>query len=206
MATSPVERVLQRARGYIGQHEQPMGSNTGPFVLACQRSTSLGGTRWPWCGAFCDRVFTEEGVPFPASAPTASAFGMYAWAKKVGWTISKPKPGALAVVNAGAGHICIVESYDPETGTVTSIDGNVSDSVARRRRHIGEFRGFIWNPVLSKTKPAPPKTRTPWWMVVTSESGHAKVVYRGPLAKTLEHLPGILARTANGVTIRQGKK
>ncbi len=207
MAAAPVQRVLHRARGYIGQHEVPMGSNSGPFVRACQQFTNLGGTGWPWCGAFCDRVFTEERMPFPTSAPTASAYGMDAWARKVGWSTSKPTPGALAVVNKGAGHICIVERYDSGTQTVWTIDGNVSDSVAPRGRPLSEFRGFIWHPALSK-KPVvvPPKVKAPWWEVATSENGHKKVVYRGPAAGALERLPGILKRSANGVTVRRGKK
>lgn len=203
---SPVERVLDAARKHIGQREQPMGSNTGPFVLRCQRSTSLGGTRWPWCGAFCDLVFTEAGVPFPASAPTPSAFGMLSWAQKVGWATKSPRPGALGVVSAGAGHICIVEEFNATTKIVTSLDGNVSDQVARRYRHVREFRGFIWHPGLAKKPARVKKVLQPWWMLITSESGHAKVVYRGPAAKVLERLPGVLARSANGVTVKRGKK
>src|SRR4051794_34480394 len=131
MATATaVKAVLDRARGYIGQHEVPMGSNRGAFVQECQHHTFLGGTGWPWCAAFCHRVFDEAKLPFPYKS--ASAYGMYAWAQKAGWARTTPAPGMLAVVNEGAGHICIVESYDTKTRVVTSIDGNVSNQVSRR--------------------------------------------------------------------------
>ncbi len=204
MPTQPVQRVLQLAAKYIGEHEHPMGSNTGAFVQECQSHTFLGGTGWPWCAAFCHRVFDEAGKPFPFKS--ASAFGMLTWARKVGWTVPAPKPGCLGVVSHGAGHICIVESYDPATKLVSSIDGNVSDSVAPRHRHLNEFRGFIWHPALGKTVAIVPKVREPWWVATTSENGHVKVLYRGPGATLLPKLPGLLKNTANGVTVKRGKR
>ena len=52
------QRALQIALGEAAKnvHEQG-GDNTGPRVRQYQAATSLGGTGWAWCDAFCDFCF-----------------------------------------------------------------------------------------------------------------------------------------------------
>ena len=60
-----------------------------------------------------------------------------------------PNPGEMLEFDWEADgevdHIGIVESYDPETGIVTTLEGNSSDSVARREYDVNDWRiaGYI---------------------------------------------------------------
>ncbi len=187
---TPVQRVLFRAQLYIGMGEDPPGSNTGKFVRECQRYTWLSGTGWPWCVAFCQRVFAECGYKLPWGS--AGAYDIYDRAKKAGWTKRTPKPGDIAIWNIGAGHASIVKSYDAKAKIVTTIDGNVSDRVIVCHRLLEDARGFIRHPKL-KVHPQPmtvPKQKPPKKEKVTSASGDSVVVKNGLLHGWLAKVSG----------------
>src|SRR6185436_1835590 len=106
------DRALQVARGQIGVHEQPMGSNTGPQVREYQAATFLGGTGWPWCSAFVLWCWQKAGHPLPYK--TAGAYDFLNWAKRKGWARSSTElvPGDLVVFNVGSGHISMFERWE----------------------------------------------------------------------------------------------
>jgi hypothetical protein len=188
---TPAQRVIARAQIYIGMHEEPLGSNSGPFVKKCQSFTWLPGTGWPWCVAFCQRVFAECGLKLPWGS--AGAWDLYGLALKAGWTTQKPAPGYIAIWNIGSGHASIVRRV--LGNEVETIDGNVSDKVSVCIRPIKEARGFIRHPQLA-AKPKPKllpedKIKKPVAEVVGSASGKSVIVYSS-------RLRAILARTGIG--------
>ncbi|HMA26090.1 MAG: CHAP domain-containing protein [Solirubrobacterales bacterium] len=192
MPVSPADAVLVHASAYIGNHEEPMGSNDGSFVRECFKHTWLKFKAIPkgkayWCVAFVQRVFDECGLSWPWK--TAGAYDFGDRGTQAGWAHKLPKPADVAVWNIGDGHASIVRSYDAKTGLVTTIDGNVSDRVMLCTRPIAEARCFIRHPSLhSKPKPAPAPPKPPLWEVLTSQSGKSVVVYRNRRSKVLAWL------------------
>ncbi len=197
-------RALAWVVSHIGEHEVPMGSNTGPFVVSCQRATWLGGTRWPWCVATWVKAWTFVGRKLPYRG--AGAYATLAWHQKnlPGWVVplERAKPGAAVIWNIGAGHLSMLEKpYSQTKPMVHTVDGNVSDQVKRCVRHHSLVRGVVDPPEkVVLVKPAKP----PLFEVVTSESGH-KVLYVSTAAAVGKKLAGILKRNPN-VTIRRRKR
>lgn len=204
--------VVAKAREFKGQHEEPMGSNTGAFVEACQHDTFLGGTGWPWCAAFVCHIAHLCGVSL---APNNSA-GAHDLADRhrACWVTNRAdwKPGMVVDYNEGSGHTGILTGVDLANGTVTSIDGNWGDSVTEHTMSISIIRA-VWripgveNALVVKPKPVPV------FIVTTSRSGHRKVLFitrkehggKRRLARWI--LRHSIARIApNGITIRRGKR
>jgi hypothetical protein len=197
-------RAVSWAVNRLGQHEQPPGSNTGPFVRECQAATWLAGSKWPWCCAFWVKAWTVAGRKLPYRG--AGAYAMLDWYRKnlPGWVvpIERARPGAAVIWNVGSGHCAMLERfYDETRPNVATIDGNVSDAVARRSRHVSLVRGVIDPPEdRGIVKPAKP----PVFEVVTSASGHSKLVYASGAKAVGRKLPALLNRFG-GLTIRRRK-
>ncbi|MER6162843.1 CHAP domain-containing protein [Streptomyces sp. NPDC001868] len=97
-------------------------------------------TTTPWCAYFASWVWRTAGVsPVPN---TAVARGVGLWGQQQGLFsarpaggIGNPEPGDIAVygtpANASGGHVSIVTAVH-SNGTITTIDGNYGDKVARR--------------------------------------------------------------------------
>jgi hypothetical protein len=194
--------ALHWAKSQIGQHEVPMGSNTGPFVFSCQSSTWLGGTHWPWCIAFIQKAWQEAGRKLPWLG--AGAYAMLDWARKEGWdrTVGHCVPGDICIWNIGAGHGSLLEFYDRDTGMVTTVDGNVSDAVGRHIRPQRLLRGCIHIPEVDTKPPAKP----PLFEVATGASGHAMVVWSGTRKGLLGAMARLIAKYPGGFTIRRRKR
>jgi hypothetical protein len=157
--------------------EDPRGSNTGKFVIGCQRYTWLPGTGWPWCVAFVQRVFAEVNLKLPWGS--AGAWDLYERAKKAGWAKKVPKPGDIAIWNIGSGHASIVRRVLGDY--VETIDGNVGDKVTLCRRSVVLARGFIRHPGLTLAPVDVPDVKPPKKETVGSASGDPVIVYRGML-------------------------
>lgn len=156
--TSRVQNLLRVAAVEIGVHESPAHSNSGEMVRQFQAATFLGGSGWPWCVAFVQWCFAHARVPFPYRS--AGAWDLNRWARQVGWAHSTPLPGDVAIWGPGCGmsqgHGSIVEKVIG--GQIHSIDGNVSDSVARRVRSRSCCFGatpFVRHPGLRGAKGTP---------------------------------------------------
>ena len=117
----------------IGVAEQPPGSNDSPRIAQFRQATAGSGVG-PWCAYFTSWAAREAGVPL---GDNGQGFGrvddVYAWAQKAGKAIPNgegvtPQPGDLIVWDE---HIGVVESVGAD-GTISTIEGNSSDSVARR--------------------------------------------------------------------------
>jgi hypothetical protein len=210
MAPAPIPKQhldsLSWAQRNVGQHEQPMGSNTGPFVRSCQAATWLSGTRWPWCIAFWVKAWRVAGVVLPYLG--AGAYATLDWYRKhlPGWVVpaSRARPGALVIFNIGTGHGGMLSRPFAETDPwIETVDGNIGDKVSRNRRHISNVRGVI-DPPEAGAPPAPP-VKKPVFEVVTSASGHTKVVYVSG-SKAISRKLGAILNRYGGVTIRRRKR
>jgi hypothetical protein len=131
--SSAGQAVLNAVRGEVGVAEQPPGSNDAPRIAQYRQATAGSGVG-PWCAYFTSWAAREAGVPLGESG---QGFGrvddVYAWAQRAGKAVPnapgvQPQPGDLIVWDE---HIGVVESVGAD-GTITTIEGNSSDQVARR--------------------------------------------------------------------------
>ena len=130
--TSAGQAVLNAVRNEVGVAEQPPGSNDAPRI-AQYRQATVGSGVGPWCAYFTSWAAREAGVPL---GDAGQGFGrvddVWAWAERSGKAIpaagAQPQPGDLIVWDE---HIGVVESVGAD-GTISTIEGNSSDQVARR--------------------------------------------------------------------------
>lgn len=127
------------AQGELGQVEQPPGSNDSPRIAQYRTATVSAGVG-PWCAYFASWVARQAGVPLGEQGQGFGAVSaIAAWAQRTGRAQPPasgytPKPGDLVLW--GDRHMGIVESVAAD-GSVTTIEGNSSDSVARRTYRPG---------------------------------------------------------------------
>lgn len=195
--------ALAWARSKDGEGEVPPGSNTGPFVVQCQRATDLGGTRWPWCVAFYLAAWLY-GANYRMPYRGASAFGFLAWAQQNGWAVDAAHavPGDGVILAAGAGH-CAMLTQKVIGDQVPTISGNYGDKVTDHTFQLAEVKGFIHVP-LDKIADRTPPAKPPIFDVVTSISGHKKLVYASGANAISRKIAQILNRRG-GVTISRRK-
>ena len=130
--TAAGQAILNLVRQEVGVQEEPPGSNNGARISQYRQATAGSGVG-PWCAYFTSWAARNAGVPLGDSG---QGFGrvddVYAWAQRTGKAIpagsQPPQPGDLIVWDE---HIGVVESVDPD-GSIHTIEGNSSDSVARR--------------------------------------------------------------------------
>jgi len=140
-----------------GVKEHPAGSNSGPRVREYQASTSLGGTGWPWCAAFCCWVYRGAGKRFVGwNTAYVPEYVSTAKSRKHGLSVVSAAnviPGDLACFDwQGDGecdHIGIVVTK-VRSGGFQCIEGNTSYSndsnggqVMLRDRNINSVGCFI---------------------------------------------------------------
>lgn len=156
--------LVRLAAGEVGVKEQPKGSNCGPRVNQYKAATWLPPEKaWAWCAAFIcwlvREAMRECAVPETRTfhrPQTAGAWDLLNWSEAQDLsTLTKrnPKasdvaPGDIMVLRAS--HVCLAVSECDKDGYLRTIEGNTNDDgsregyeVARRRRHISEFRGRI---------------------------------------------------------------
>lgn len=158
------DEAVRIAVGYIGNKEEPAGSNAGPFVEACLKTVGLG-KGFPWCAAFTYRVFSEAcklaGVAnfLPRTGHVLTCWRDVAAERKIlakNATRATVKSGYLGIMNygGGKGHIFIVESVSvTDKGLIFhTIEGNTDAGgsrtggmVCRQTRYLMDKRvtGFI---------------------------------------------------------------
>jgi len=126
-------KAMRIALSQKGVREHPFGSNSGPKVKEYQASTSLGGTGWPWCAAFCCWSFDEAGRRFAGwNTAYVPEYVSVARAGKHGLSVvdaARVIPGDLACFDwQGDGecdHIGIVTTK-VRSGNFQCIEGNTS--------------------------------------------------------------------------------
>lgn len=187
----------------LGQHEQPPGSNRGPFVQLCQAATWLPGSGWPWCVATWVKAWTVAGLKLPYRGAGAYAFLDWHRQHLPSWVVplAKAKPGAAIILNIGAGHLATLEHPYLGGPWVQTIDGNWGDKLQRVQHPVGQVRGCVDPIEVGVVPPAKP----PLWEIVTSASGHSKVVFVGRKGAVANRLVKVF-NAHGGLTVRRHKR
>lgn len=138
-AQTKKDRAIEIARGEVGVHESPPGSNTGDKIRAYQATTTLGGTYWPWCAAFVVWVLLRAGYNLPREARTASVYYFTEWARKAGRIVErKPRPGDVVILFGPGKHMGLCVGVGNAT-----IEGNTSSSEAGSQDNGGEVAARV---------------------------------------------------------------
>lgn len=139
-STACAKRAIEIARGELGVHEIPDGSNDSPRIRVYQAVT--GAFRAPWCASFSMWVMQQARIGFPKTAwsgaiadNSAGVFHIVDWARGHGWLMAIPKPAYLVAFTDRLGHIGIVERVD-QTGFL-SLEGNSGNAVRERWHPFG---------------------------------------------------------------------
>jgi len=135
------------AAAELGVTESPPGSNNSPRIAEYRAAMRGAPGVGPWCAYFVSWVGQQAGTPLGESGQGfASVDAVYAWAQRTGRAIpntagapATPQPGDLIVWDE---HIGLVESVGAD-GTVTTIEGNSSDMVARRTHAASSALGYV---------------------------------------------------------------
>ena len=138
-------RALEFAIGWIGEGEEG-GNNSGPFVEMLHHKEFDGDNDddGAWCAAFVSTCFEracgELGVEMPFER-SGGAKTLMRRIGKAGQFVLAPDilPGDVVAWDRGAvgswqGHVGIVERYEPDTGMLHTIEGNVGRYPAKVRR------------------------------------------------------------------------
>src|SRR3712207_2430939 len=117
---------------YTPLSRSPPASNGSPRI-AEYRGATAGSAVAPWCAYFVSWAAAQGGAPIGEQGQGMGAtIAVEEWGKRTGRALppgQAPQPGDLIVW--GSRHIGIVESVDAQ-GNIHTIEGNSSDSVARR--------------------------------------------------------------------------
>lgn len=141
-ARSAAQRAVAIARGELarGVREVPDGSNRGARIRMYGLSTTPRFYPAPWCAYFVSWVARRAGRPL---GPSGRGFGyvpyIRAWARSTGRWRSTPRSGDLVMFPQ---HVGLVETVY-SNGTLTTIEGNSSNRVARRWRRWREPSGYV---------------------------------------------------------------
>lgn len=127
--------IVARAQDMVGVAEQGP-PNRGSQVDAFWKSAGdqpLADVDRLWCAAFTSWLYNEQHMPFYDRDGDVSTIHIRKWAVDNGvWHGANdgytPQPGDLVGFGAGEAinHIGIVKSYDPATGALKTIEGNVT--------------------------------------------------------------------------------
>ena len=131
------KKVIEEGWANVGVEEIPRGSNWGKYV---QKYLASVGIKYPasWCAAFVYYRISTAAKALGATSvfkKTASCQAMYQWAKANGHILSKPKDGCVFLQYHPElyryAHTGFVKTYDANTNTFVSIEGNSNSDGSR---------------------------------------------------------------------------
>jgi len=141
-----VKKVLDIARAEIGYHET--GDNVTKYAAEMDRTNWYNGPKngFAWCDVFYDWLFYKafgdslgkQMICQPSGSAGAGCLYSANYYKQAGRWTNVPEDGAQIFFTYSPGeysHTGIVESVNGNT--VTTIEGNTSDQVARRQYAVG---------------------------------------------------------------------
>jgi hypothetical protein len=123
-AASPREKVLAVAKSAIGWREAT-GNNDGANVERILRSVGMGGSRAPYCAAFCFYCYQEAGLgsKIPRSAWSPDMVASPTWKRGRGET---PRPADIFGIwfqsKGRVAHAGLIEKWG--NGMAVTIEGN----------------------------------------------------------------------------------
>lgn len=118
-----MSKVIEIARSYVGQKEEPAGSNKGPFVTPTLAMVGINFPA-PWCQAFAYRIYKEAGIETVRTPGVLDCWRKAPAAKKVlkkNANKHTVPPGSQFFMDFGKGR--------GHTGLVVSIEGNVIHTI-----------------------------------------------------------------------------
>lgn len=147
------QKALEKAIGYIGQTEKPLGSNWGHPV---QDWLGNVGVHFPaaWCFAFVYNCFEEAAMELHSSNACPKTAGvLHAWRVAAAYRVSgAPQPGDVFIMDLGhgLGHAGIIEELDDDGIHVHTVDGNTNNDgsregveVERKKRRKDKMLGYL---------------------------------------------------------------
>lgn len=186
-----LSRVIDTARGEIGNHEDPSGSNLTKYG----QDYGLNGV--PWCVIFLWWVFRKAGeaAAFFAGARTASCGTLLRWYKEQGLTVpvEQVQPGDIVILNFRGSNdtqhcglvIEVVRYPSGRISHIVTVEGNTSTSdgsqdnggmVCQKRRYPSQIVG-VCRPEY-KEEEMPKKTD---WEGHWAENTIRKAIHKGIL-------------------------
>ena len=148
-----IASMLEAMKGMVGLSEH--NSSDAAKINEITRKSGINCQTTPWCAAYAMNMLKDFGV---LDSSTCSNINycptIRSWAKDQGLWENRgngyaPQPGDAILFdwngNGTAQHIGVVSRYDPETGTIYTIEGNSSDSVREKSYSINQscVMGFI---------------------------------------------------------------
>lgn len=141
MSNKLIDAVIEIATAEIGVRESD--NNSGKRVREFQAATTLGGTHWPWCSAYCCWVLRQAAAKLKLKTLdycySASCDVVAAWAKSEGVLHESPKAGDFFLSYSSphdASHTGLVTAVSG--AKFTSVEGNTA--IDGRREGIGVFK------------------------------------------------------------------
>jgi hypothetical protein len=149
------QNIAAKALSHVGEHEQPMGSNTGPEVDKYLDYVGLPSGN-PWCAAFaCSMVYRtliEMGIYTDYHPKTGSTHALLAWGEDNGTVVGTPQAGDLGcmIFNNMHGHtvVCVA---DPVGDNVRTVEGNHQDAVVNNVRRVNSCQWIRPYKVIPRT-------------------------------------------------------
>lgn len=138
MISDLTARALERAKGQVGQKEDPLGSNWGHPVQDYLSSVGIYFAA-SWCMSFIYWCFNDAANQLGVLNPMFKTGGVLAqWSARRSYSIglndpNKPvQPGDIFIMDLGhgLGHTGIVETINPD-GSLGTIEGNTNDTGSR---------------------------------------------------------------------------
>ena len=196
-----VTKVLNLARGEIGYHEQ--GTNVTKYAEYLDSYAGFyNGAKngYAWCDVFVDYLFVKsfgldtgrEMICQPMNSAGAGCLYSAQYYKDAGRWVTQPQPGDQIFFSYAPGeysHTGIVESVG--SGTVTTIEGNTSDMVARRNYALAS------NSIVGYGRPN-------WDLVAEkSEEDFADIEIPEPQKEDSGYGTVILRKGSKGIAVRE---
>lgn len=117
--------ALNEAVHYLGVHEVPPGSNSGPHITGWLHAAGVADHN-PWCMAFVHAMFADQGVILAGGASVES---FEDWGRKHGQLVKFPEPGDVVCYDWNADnwadHVGIVHHLATRNGRIVHWDGQV---------------------------------------------------------------------------------
>lgn len=158
------DNLLRIAVGQLGVTEWPQNSNKVVYNT-WYYGRQVSGSAYPWCMAFVQWCFNQNGTPLPYK--TASCSALLNWYKKnqPKQIVTEPQKGDVVIYSFS--HTGIVESASGvglRSGTITAIEGNTTSSnsgdqangggVFRRTRSKSTVTAYI-RPIIATMEEKP---------------------------------------------------
>lgn len=138
-------KALAEAITHVGQQEQPLGSNRGPFVNQCNEEIGVALGSF-WCMSFVQKCVKDAANKLGVTVPikrTASCSQLFQWARSNGRLVARPEVGDIFLCIGGESghfHCGFVAGPIGADNRFETIEGNSNEDgsangtkVARRR-------------------------------------------------------------------------